>query len=117
MQEIDSALGSGPVFIEFYTAGCEYCQKQKPIIDELRGEYPGVTFMMIDANQKKDLAKAFQVTGVPQMDVIVKRNDDGSYLYAGNGGSKTGDRSSSRIIGYTEKAALKNILDAALGAR
>lgn len=117
MQPIDSALASGPVFLEFYTDGCEYCQLQKPIIAELRSEYPSVTFMEINAMNNKDLAKAFGVASVPQMDVIVKKNSDGSYVYATLGGSITGDRQGSRIISFTEKSALKVAIYAALNAR
>lgn len=117
MQLIDSALPNGPVFLEFYTTGCEYCQQQKPIIDQLRSEYPGVTFLEVNAMDNKDLAKAFMVASVPQMDVIVKKNPDGSYVYATLSGSITGDRQGSRIIGFTEKSALKTAIDAALNAR
>lgn len=117
MQSIDAALASGPVFLEFYTENCGYCKQQKPILDELKSEYPGVTFMEVDANANTALANAFGVRGVPQMDVIVKRNADGSYVYATLGGSTTGDRMGSRIIGFTEKSKLKVAIDAALGAR
>jgi len=117
MQSIDSALTNGPVFLEFYTTGCEYCQQEKPIIDQLKSEYPGVTFLEVNAMDNKDLANAFGVTGVPQMDVIVKKNADGSYVYATISGSTTGDRQGSRIIGFTQKSNLEKAINAALSAR
>jgi len=117
MQSIDSALASGPVFLYFYTDSCSICKQQKPVNDELKSEYPGVTFMDINANNNGALANAFGVYGVPQMDVIVKRNADGSYVYTTLGGSTTGDRAGSRILGFTAKSSLKVALDAALNAR
>lgn len=117
MQPIDSALATGPVFLEFYTDGCEYCQLQKPIIDELTTEYQAVTFMQVNAMSNKDLPKAFGVASVPHMNVIVKKNQDGSYVYATLSGSITSDRQASRIIGFREKNDLKVAIDAAFNAR
>jgi thiol-disulfide isomerase/thioredoxin len=117
MQSIDSALANGPVFLEFYTTGCEYCAQEKPIIDALKGEYPGVSFQEVNAIDNKNLANAFGVASVPQMDVIVKKNADGSYVYATIGGSTTGDRQGSRIIGFTAKSDLEKAINAALNAR
>jgi len=65
----------------------------------------------------RDLAKAFGVASVPQMNLIVKKNADGSYVYATLGGGTTGDRMGSRILGFTEKSALQVAINAALNAR
>lgn len=117
MQPIDSALVNGPVLLEFYTDGCEYCQQEKPIIDQLQGEYPGVSFQSVNAINSKDLANAFGVTSVPQMDAIAKKNADGSYVYATIQGSTTTDRHGSRIVGFTQKSDLVTAINAALYAR
>jgi thioredoxin 1 len=117
MEEIDAALESGPVFIEFGASWCQWCTVQKPIVEELSGDYPGITFMDVDVDENGSLADAFYVNGIPQMDLIVKKGPDGSYLYVDINGMCTGDRKKSAIIGYTEKEALRTALDAAVSAR
>ena len=117
MSDIDSALAKGPVFVEFETASCHYCQQQKPISQGLASDYAGkVTFFFVDANQNRDLAREFQVTGVPQMDVIAS-GSNGKYTYIGPNGQPSDSVTSSRFIGLTQKGDLKAALDAALKNR
>lgn len=114
MQEIDAALEKGPVFIEFGAPWCGWCTAQKPIVEELSREYPGVSFIDVNVDENGTLADAFYVNGIPQMDLIVKKNPDGSYLYADIYGSTTDDRKKSAIVGFREKDELKKALDAAM---
>jgi thioredoxin 1 len=117
MSGIDAALVKGPVFVEFGAPWCSWCTLQKPLVEEISKDYPGVTFMDVNVDENGTLAKAFYVSGIPQMNVIVKKNPDGSYLYATGAGGTTSDRKSSAIVGYTEKPGLKTALDAAVRAR
>jgi thioredoxin 1 len=117
MEEIDAALEMGPVFIEFGASWCHWCTLQKPIVEELSGDYADITFMDVDVDENGSLADAFYVNGIPQMNLIVKKNVDGSYLYADINGMCTGDRKKSAIIGYREKEALRTALDAAVSER
>ncbi len=117
MKNIDAALEKGPVFVEFGAPWCHWCDEEKPLVEELTKEYPDVTFIEIDVDENASLADAFYVNGIPQMDVIVRKDTDGSYLYADTFGNTTGDRKKSAIIGYTEKADLKKALDAAMRMR
>jgi thiol-disulfide isomerase/thioredoxin len=114
MKDIDAALLKGPVFVEFGAPWCSWCSLQKLLVEEIAKDYPGVTFMDVNTDENGALAKAFYVGGIPQMNVIVKKNPDGSYLYAAVDGSTTGDRKRSAIVGYTEKPELKKALDAAV---
>jgi thiol-disulfide isomerase/thioredoxin len=116
MSDIDKALANGPVFIEFEMVGCHYCAQQHPISAQLQSDYAGkVTFFFLDANENRDLASTFQVTGVPQMDIIVSKSGN-TYTYMGPNG-KSDSISSSRFLGLTQKDDLKTALDAALQAR
>jgi thioredoxin 1 len=117
MGEVDSALASGPVVLELGAAWCDWCQKEKPVMRSLAGQYPGVAFLDADVDQNRALKDAFYVSSVPQLAVIVKKNADGSYLYIGPNGASTTDRYNSRIIGYQEEGQLKPLVNAALGAR
>lgn len=117
MADIDNALASGPVFVEFETKECSYCRQQKPISEALAGEYAGkVTFLFVDAAESRDLARSFQVSGVPQMNVIASRAD-GKYVYVGKDGVTSDSIAASRFLGLTQKDTLKTALDAAVRAR
>lgn len=117
MGQYDTDLANGPVFIEFGASWCGWCSKEKPIVDNLTTEYPGVKFYGVDTDNGGDLVKAFYVSGIPQMNVIAMKNADGTYLYIDPYGKATADRKKSAIIGYTETSQLKQVLDAALEAR
>jgi len=117
MGDIDAALAKGPVFVEFETEACHYCKEQKPISQALASEYSGkVTFFFVDAMENRDLAKAFQVSGVPQMSVISSKSD-GKYAYIDRKGAVSDSVSASRFVGLTQKEDLKPALDAALQKR
>ena len=114
MAPIDEALVNGPVFIEFGATWCSWCAVQAPIIEELKAEYPNVTFMYVDIDQNGALADAFYVSSVPWMVVIVNKTGNGSYSYADASGQISESRASSAIVGYHEKPVLKKALDAAV---
>jgi thiol-disulfide isomerase/thioredoxin len=117
MSDIDGALAKGPVFVEFETEACHYCKEQRPISQALASDYSGkVTFFFVDAMENRDLAKSFQVTGVPQMSVIASKSD-GKYTYIDRKGAASDSVSASRFVGLTQKEDLKPALDAALQKR
>jgi thiol-disulfide isomerase/thioredoxin len=115
--EVDAALASGPVMMGLGASWCDWCQKEKPVMRSLAGQYPGVAFLDVDIDQSKAMKDAFYVSSAPQLEVIVKKNADGSYLYIGPGGASTTDRYKSRIIGYQEEGQLKSLVNAAVAAR
>lgn len=117
MSDIDSALAKGPVFVEFETASCHFCKEQRPISEGLASDYSGkITFFFVDAMENRDLAKTFQVTGVPQMDIIASKSG-GKYTYIDRSGATSDSISASRFVGLTQKGDLKTALDAALQKR
>jgi len=117
MSDVDNALQKGPVFIEFETKECGYCKQQHPISQELADEYRGkVTFFFVDAQEDRDLAKVFQVTGVPQMDIIASKSN-GKYTYINSNAVASDSIGSSKIEGLTQKDTLKPALDAAVRTR
>jgi thiol-disulfide isomerase/thioredoxin len=117
MGDVDAALGSGPVVLELGASWCDWCQKEKPVMRSLAGQYPNVAFLDVDIDQSKAMKDAFYVSSVPQLAVIVKKNPDGSYLYVDPNGATTNDRYRSRIIGYQEAGALQSLINAAVAAR
>jgi len=117
MGDIDTLLQKGPVFVEFGATWCTWCTQEQPIIDSLKKNYTGITFVHVDTDENSVLPDAFSVDGIPQMDIIVNKTADGSYTYIDPYGKTTNDRTSSRIIGYTDQDTLKSLLDAAAAAR
>lgn len=116
MTEIDAALASGPVFIEFGAEWCHWCDEEKPIIDRLAVEYPGVTFLSVDTDHSKTLARNFYVNGIPQMNIIVRKNPDASYVYIDQNGNMVVSRQNSAIVGFRKYDELKPLVDAAVAA-
>ncbi len=117
MADVDSALASGPVFLEFETKECGYCKQQRPISEALADEYKGkVTFIFVDANENRELARAFQVSGVPQMDIVLEKST-GGYTYVDKDGKTSGSVGASRFLGLTQKDTLTTALDAAVRLR
>jgi thioredoxin 1 len=117
MAEIDAGLRSGPVFVEFGAEWCYWCGVERPVVGNLSADYGTVTFVDADTDANRTLAEAFYVDGIPQMNIIVRKNSDGGYLYVDPMGNVTADRFRSRIVGFRDYDELKPLLDAALAAR
>jgi thioredoxin-like negative regulator of GroEL len=117
MADIDDALAKGPVFLEFETKECSYCKQQRPITEALANDYAGkVTFFFVDASENRALAKQFQVSGVPQMDVMLEKTATG-YTYVGKDGKTSDSIAASRFQGLTDRETLRPTLDTAVRMR
>jgi thioredoxin-like negative regulator of GroEL len=117
MADMDNALAKGPVFVEFETKECSYCKQQRPITEALANDYSGkVTFFFVDANENRALAKQFQVSGVPQMDVLLNKTATG-YTYVDKDGKPSDSITASRFQGLTDRDTLRTTLDAAVQMR
>ncbi len=117
MADVDNALANGPVFIEFETKECSYCKQQRPISEALANDYSGkVTFFFIDAAENRALARQFQVSGVPQMDILLNKTATG-YTYVDKDGKPSDSIATSRFQGLTDRDTLRTTLDAAVRMR
>jgi thioredoxin-like negative regulator of GroEL len=117
MADVDNALANGPVFIEFETKECSYCKQQRPISEALANDYSGkVTFFFIDAAENRALARQFQVSGVPQMDILLNKTATG-YTYVDRDGKPSDSITASRFQGLTDRDTLRTTLDAAVRMR
>ena len=62
LDQINTALHKGPVFLRLGASWCPHCQKFAPTLKQLAKEYAGkVTFTSIDIDQSPSLAKYFGV--------------------------------------------------------
>ena len=77
--QIDAALEQDkPVFLYFYVDECPACEKAKPIINELRGEY-GDRIVFMDVHSGGTVARELDVHGVPKVLLIAGKDSEGKY--------------------------------------
>jgi thiol-disulfide isomerase/thioredoxin len=114
LDQINTALHKGPVFLRLGASWCPHCQKFAPTLKQLAKEYAGkVTFTSIDIDQSPSLAKYFGVRGVPDCSVIVGTKN-GKYVYMQQNGKTTSVRSNARIIGDHSISVYKKVLNYAI---
>jgi putative thioredoxin len=60
-----------PVVVDFYAQWCGPCQMLKPLLEGLAEEY-GFTLAKVDIDQNPELARIYQVEGVPDVKVATQ---------------------------------------------
>jgi len=62
----DALAAKLPIVLELGSPTCHYCVQMEPIMAELKNEYAAkVVFLTLDVYQNMDMAKKFNVTGIP----------------------------------------------------
>ena len=116
LEQINTFLHKGPIFVEMKAQSCKPCQQTIPILEKLAAEYKGkVTIASIDIYQSPELAKYFGGYNLPDAFVIVGTKN-GKYIYINDDGNSTLDRSQARIVGLDaeNKNRFEKIIDQAL---
>ena len=62
-KNFDTHTKTGLKLVEFYTDWCSFCQKQRPVIEDLSKK--GVWIGTLDAEKFKDITKNYEITGFP----------------------------------------------------
>jgi thiol-disulfide isomerase/thioredoxin len=117
MAEIDAVLVQKPAVILFGNSWGTKCAQQISVLEGLVDQYPNVAFLYVNADKCSALTLRFGVDAVPQTEVLVKKNADGSYLYIGPDGQSTNQIANSRTPGTYVESWFKPIISAALAAR
>jgi thioredoxin 1 len=114
LEQINTYLQKGPVFVKIGSEYCEPCKEMKPILSELATEYGGkATIMSLDADKSADLSDYFVVSSIPDSSVIVGI-EKGEYIYIQEDGKVTKDRFKARILGLRDKEEFVKVLDLAI---
>ena len=95
-----------PVVIDFYAQWCGPCQLLKPLLEKLTQEYE-FTLAKVDIDQNPELARIYQVEGVPDVKVAVKGEVMNGFV---------GMLEESQLRSFLEQLNLKSQFDEALAA-
>jgi thioredoxin 1 len=117
LEQINTFLYKGPVFVEMGYESCRPCQAMKPILEKLAVEYQGkATIAFIDIHQSPGLAKYFGISNHTPDSFVIVGTENGKYVYISDEGKINMDRSQARIIGLGDKneQIFKKIVDLAI---
>jgi parallel beta-helix repeat protein len=114
LEQVNTSLEKGPVFLKLGAEWCRACQSMKPILEELAAKYgERATIMSINVNKNPQLATYFNVGYIPDSSVIVGI-ENGEYVYMQQDGNITTDRVKARIVGLKDKEVFEKVLENAL---
>ena len=116
LEQINTSLKNGPVFLKMGSKWCPACRSMKPILEKLAAEYGGkATIASIDVDQNPELAEYFGVEVIPDSFVIVGI-ENGKYVYMQEDGNVSTDRSQARIVGLndSDEKVFEKVLDLAI---
>ncbi|MBR3364054.1 MAG: thioredoxin [Solobacterium sp.] len=95
-KEFVETLNTNPlVFVDFYADWCGPCKMLGPVVEELAGETPDVTFVKVNVDDLPDIAQKYGIMSIPA--VFVFKNGEVA----------------NQSLGFQPKAALKAVVDAA----
>jgi len=56
---------AGKVLVDFWAEWCGPCRMVGPVLEEMEGDYPDVTFVKLDVDQATEIAQRFGVMNIP----------------------------------------------------
>jgi thioredoxin 1 len=116
LEQINTSLQKGPVFLKIGSKWCPACRSMKPILENLTSEYEGnATIASVDVDQNPELAEYFGVEAIPDSCVIVSI-ENGKYVYMQENGNVSTDRLQAKIIGLnnSDEKVFEKVLNLAL---
>ena len=108
LEQINTSLQKGPVFLKMGSKWCPACRSMKPILERLAAEYGGnATIASVDVDKNPELAEYFGVEAIPDSCVIVGI-ENGTYIYMQEDGNVSMDRSQARFVGLNDTGDTNN---------
>jgi thiol-disulfide isomerase/thioredoxin len=68
------------VLVQFTSQNCTHCQAMQPVLERMHGE--GCPVQVIDVDQQPDVARQFQIKGVPTFVVLTRGQETGRVMGA-----------------------------------
>ncbi len=65
--EDEVTQNSGVTVVDFFANWCGPCRKLSPILEEVESELSGVKFSKINTDENIDVAREYQVSGLPTL--------------------------------------------------
>jgi thioredoxin 1 len=64
----NAGIKNGVVMVDFYADWCKPCKLQKPVLEEIAGEYSSkITIASVNTDNAPTLSEKFNITGIPCM--------------------------------------------------
>ena len=89
----DQDTSSGVVLVDFWAEWCGPCRMVAPIVEELSGELPDVTFAKLNVDENQQVAQKLGITSIPTL-LLYK---DGEVV--------------DRVVGLQPKPKLKSFIE------
>ncbi len=67
LDAFNKLVSSGKVVVDFYAPWCGPCKRIAPHLDTLSQEFPDITFIKVNIDDFKEIAKAFGIRSIPQL--------------------------------------------------
>ena len=80
--------------LRFTAPWCGPCKTMVPVFDQLKKEFPDVTFEAINVDENGDLTQAYSISGIPTM--VFLKDDKEAYRL-------TGAQIKANIVNYIKK--------------
>ena len=76
------AANDDTVLVQFTSQNCTHCQAMQPVLERMAGE--GCPVQVIDVDQQPDVARQFQIKGVPTFVALTRGQETGRVVGATN---------------------------------
>jgi len=114
LEQVNTSLQKGPVFLKVGAEWCGPCQAMKPILEDLAAEYEGrATVMSVDIDKSPQIATYFGIGSIPDSSMIMGI-ENGEYVYMQEDGNVSKDMFKARILGLRDKEVFEKVLNLAL---